>query len=117
MKPAPPLPSVSSKLRAQAERIQALTEEMVSGMEADDWGRVTSAEEERRPLLPQLIDAGFREVGGESADTWLRWILETDQEVMDRGQRVRQEMLEVRKEGVRMNRRARAYNDANGFGR
>jgi hypothetical protein len=106
---APPLPVISPNLRSLAERIQILTEEMLAGKTADDWGRVTSAETERRPLIHQLVDGGFREEGGEDADQWLRWLLETDRQIMERGDEV---LAEMRGEGARRangERAARAY--------
>lgn len=109
MAAAPPLPAVSHELREKAERIQALTEEMIAGKEADDWGRVVAAEGERRPLLPELVDSGFQVEGGEEAAAWLTWLLETEQTIMQRGASVLAEMREERSNAVNGERALRAY--------
>lgn len=111
MAQAPPLPAISPELRALAERVQALTEEMITGENVDDWGRVTAAETERRPLIHHLVESGFREEGGEAADEWLRWILEADRQIMERGGAV---LAEMRGEGARIahgERAARVYQE------
>lgn len=109
MEPAPPLPKVSPELRAWAERIQLLTEEMAAGKEADDWGRVTAAQDERRPLLSQLVEGGFRQEGGEQAEQWLKWLLETEQELLQQGRVVREEMLKERRNIATSERAVDAY--------
>ena len=109
MAATPPLPAVSHDLREKAERIQALTEEMIAGKEADDWGRVVAAEEERRPLIPELIEGGFQDEGGEEATAWLTWLLETEQAIMRQGESILAEMREERSNAVNIDRARRAY--------
>lgn len=97
-------------LREQAERIQALTEEMVAGAEEEDWGRVTAAEQERRPLIPELVHAGLQAQGGEAADEWLQWLLDTNDEILEGGLIVRDELREERRENTRRVLASEAYN-------
>jgi hypothetical protein len=77
-------------------RIQVLTVEMAEACDADDWGRVTEAETTRRPLIHELIESGFRDEAGEQGDEWLRWLIESDQDVMARGGEIRDAMQSAR---------------------
>lgn len=106
----PPLPAtLSEEVRVMAERVEDLTCEMLAGKEVDDWGRVTRAEEEQRPLVRRLVEAGFQREGGEAADEWLRWFLATQNEIIERGQAIREEMLEELRRTSDGQRAARAY--------
>lgn len=106
---APPLPELGSELAALARKIADLTVEMREGKEADDWGRVVAAENERRPLIHDLIQQGFVSQGGEMAQNWLRWLLKSDEEVMARGAEVRNEIQKVRVRNASGERAIRAY--------
>jgi hypothetical protein len=109
MAAAPSLPAVGPELREKAERIQSLTEEMIAGKEAEDWGRVVAAEAERRPLIPELVEGGFQAEGGETATAWLTWLLETEQDILQQGESILAEMREERSNAVNIDRARRAY--------
>ena len=105
----PPLPSLRASLEELAQRVESLTKEMIAGKEADDWGRVTNAEAERRPLVRELIEAGFQQEGGEVAEEWLRWLLATENELIERGQSIRSELLQEAQKASDGQKAARAY--------